>query len=89
MGNKDTAIEELKKQIQLGRERLGPEGVKQLEQMAKGLIPVSEVPAADQNLDTVPYDKETALKALEIYLQNHGDPEELERRILAMVDKQH
>lgn len=79
MGNKEKAIEELKKQIQEGKERLGPEGVKRLQELAKNNISPSNPNIPE---DSVPYDKETALKALELFIQNHGDPEWLRQEIL-------
>jgi len=86
MNSRQKAIEELKKQIELGKERLGPEGVKELQRMAKGIQAPSSV-STNIPEDSVPYDKETALKALELYLQNHGDPERLRKQILEMVNK--
>ena len=85
MTEREKALEELKKQIKLGRERLGPEGIKQLENMAKGI----NSPAGSQGIpaDSEPYDRETAMKALEIFIQNHGDPEWLRQEILKMVNK--
>jgi len=86
MSSREKAIAELKKQIRLGRERLGPEGIKELEKLAKGLRkPKPEAPAAPPG--AVPYDRESALKAFEIFLKNHGDPKEFEKRLLALLKK--
>lgn len=84
MDKKKKAIEELKKQIKLGRERLGPEGIKELEKLAQGLQPTRK-PATPPG--TVPYDKVAAMKAFELFLKNHGDPEEFKRRLLAELRK--
>ena len=83
MDSKKKAIEELKKQIKLGRERLGPEGVRELEKLAKTIQ--RPKPAAPPGM--VPYDKQSALKAFELFLQNHGDPREFEKRLLALLKK--
>jgi len=85
MDKKQQAIEELKKQRQLARERLGPEGIKELEKLAKSmgqLSPKQQLPPG-----TVPYDKESALAAFKMFLKNHGDPKEFEKRLRAMINK--
>jgi hypothetical protein len=85
MDKKQKAIEELKKQRKLARERLGPEGVKELEKLAKGL----NKPKASSTVPpgSVPYDKKAALAAFQMFLKNHGDPKEFERRLREMINK--
>ena len=85
MDERQKAINELKKQIKLGRERLGPEGIKQLEKLAKGLT--SPKAAALLPSGTVPYDKKAAIAAFQLFLKNHGDPVEFERRLREMIKK--
>lgn len=85
MDKKQKAIEELKKQRKLARERLGPEGVKELEHLAKGLQKVKKSVVIPPN--SVPYDKKSALAAFELFLKNHGDPKEFERRLREMISK--
>ena len=85
MDQKKKAIEELKKQIKLGRERLGPEGIKELEKLAKGLQ--NRKPAPDLPEGMVPYDKKAAMAAFQHFLKNHGDPKEFEKRLLALLKK--
>jgi hypothetical protein len=86
MDKKQKAIEELKKQRKLARERLGPEGVKELEKLAKGLnkpkAASSAVPPG-----SIPYDKMAAMAAFQMFLKNHGDPAEFERRLREMINK--
>jgi hypothetical protein len=85
MDKKQKAIEELKKQRKLARERLGPEGVRELEKLAKGLgkpKPPSGLPPG-----SIPYDKKAALDAFRLFLKNHGDPTEFERRLREMINK--
>jgi hypothetical protein len=86
MDKKKKAIEELQKQIKLGRERLGPEGVRELEKLAQNL----KAPKTGSALppDSVPYDKKAAMAAFQFFLKNHGDPEEFERRLKAMINKE-
>ncbi|MBI3441071.1 MAG: hypothetical protein HY052_04605 [Proteobacteria bacterium] len=85
MSSRQKAIEELKKQIRLGRERLGPDGIKELEKLAaaaqkqKPAVP-PEVPPG-----MLPYDKKAAAKALEIFLKNHGNPKEFEKRLRELL----
>ncbi len=53
MDKKQKAIEELKKQRKLARERLGPEDVRELEKLAKGLsnpMPSSALPPGSLHL---------------------------------------
>jgi len=85
MDKKQKAIEELKKQRSLARERLGPEGVKELEKLAKNLGKPKAGAAVPS--DSVPYDKKAALAAFQMFLKNHGDPAEFERRLREMIKK--
>jgi hypothetical protein len=88
MNSKQKAIEELKKQRQLARERLGPEGVKKLEKLAKGLSSpqkAAKSPAVPPGF--VPYDKKSALEAFQLFIKNHGNPAEFERRLREMINK--
>ncbi len=89
MGDKQKAIEELKKQRRLARERIGPEGVKKLEKMASDLQKNGNIAVAGDALTDgmVPYDKQAALAAFEMFLKNHGDPVEFERRLRALIAK--
>ncbi len=85
MDKKKQAIEELKKQRQLARERLGPEGVKELEKLARGLNKQQAATAIPPG--SVPYDKKAAIAAFQMFLKNHGDPKEFERRLRDMINK--
>jgi hypothetical protein len=85
MDKKQKAIEELKKQRQLARDRLGPEGVKELEKLAKGMAQARASSAIPPG--SVPYDKKAALAAFQMFLKNHGDPQEFERRLREMINK--
>lgn len=90
MDKKKQAIEELKKQIKLGRERLGPEGIRELEKLARGLQDGSRKLKASAPLlpdGMVAYDKKAAMAAFQMFLKNHGDPEEFERRLKALIQK--
>lgn len=85
MDKKQQAIEELKKQRQLARDRLGPEGVKELEKLAKSMGNPKTSPKLPPG--SVPYDKKAALAAFQKFLENHGDPVEFERRLREMINK--
>ena len=88
MDSRQKAIEELKKQTRLARERLGPEGLKELKKLAKGIQkpkPKPKTPAIPEGM--IPYDKKAAAKALEIFLKNHGDPREFEKRLRELLKK--
>jgi hypothetical protein len=89
MDSRQKAIEELKKQTRLARERLGPEGVKELEKLAKAMQkPKSKAPPAPKAPEgMIPYDKKAAAKAFEIFLKNHGDPKEFEKRLRELLKK--
>jgi hypothetical protein len=86
MDGKQKAIEEFKRQRQQARERLGPEGVKELEKLAKSLT--GQKPAPPLPPGMVAYDKKAALQAFQLFLKNHGDPEDFERRLKEMLKKQ-
>lgn len=85
MDKRQKAIEELKKQIRLGRERLGPEGIKALEKLAKGAQKPAKRPEPPSGM--VPYDKKAAAQALEIFLKNHGDAKGFQKKLLDMLKK--
>ena len=85
MDSRQKAIEKLKRQIKLERERLGPEGVKELEKLAKNIIKPKQINALPDKI--MHYDKKEALKAFEFFLKNHGDPEEFEIRLREMIKK--
>ena len=89
MDKKQKAIEELKKQRQLARERLGPEGVKELEKLAKSMGKAKPNATTGSSVPpgSVPYDKKAALAAFQMFLKNHGDPREFERRLREMINK--
>ena len=74
--------------MKLAKDRLGPEGVKELQKLARGINPppvASGRPLAPEG--HVPYDKKAALQALELFMKNHGDPEELKKKILELLKK--
>lgn len=79
MGDKTKAIEELKRQMQHAKAKLGPERIAELQRMLQGSRTVRED-------DLIPYDRDTAMKALEIFIENHGDPEWLRAEILKRVN---
>lgn len=85
MDKKQKAIEELKKQRQLARDRLGPEGIKELEKLAKTMGNPKTAPNIPPGF--VPYDKAAAMAAFKKFLENHGDPAEFERRLREMIKK--
>jgi len=82
--SKKDAINELKKQIEREKKRLGPEKLQELQSMAKDILKGDEKSTAPA---TVPYDKKSAMKALRLYIENHANPEQLEKQILEMLKK--
>lgn len=93
MDKRQQAIAELKRQMHLARERLGPEGIKALENLARaqqqGMKQASFQPPkpAAPPPGMVPYDRAAAARALEIFLNNHGDPEGFEKKLRALLKK--
>jgi len=67
MNSKQKAIKELKKQIRMERERIGPNGIKELEKLAKNIIKPEQMDALPAGM--VPYDKKAAIKAFEIFFK--------------------
>lgn len=93
MDTRQQAIAELKRQMQLAKERLGPEGIKALESLAraqqqgqKHAAPPPSKPMTPPP-GMVPYDRAAAARALEIFLNNHGDPEGFEQKLRALLKK--
>jgi|GEM_PF-4486314 len=76
---KINAIKALKKQIEMEKERLGPEKLKELQAMAQDIM--------KGNNNSVPYDKKSAMEALRLYIKNHEYPEKIEKQILEMLNR--
>ena len=60
MDSRQKAIENLKKQIKLERERLGPEGIKELEKLAKNIIKPKQINIPPNKM--IPYNKKAGFK---------------------------
>jgi hypothetical protein len=84
MNTRDKALELLKKQMALQKERLDPK----LLETAQKAAAIRQEGRAKENL--VPYDREAAARAVQLFLQNHDAPEEFEQRLLALLkSKEH
>jgi hypothetical protein len=81
MSSRDKALEILKKQMQVQKERLDPK----LLQIAGKAAALKQEGKAQK--DMVPYDREAAAKAVQLFLKNHGDRADFEQRLLAMLRK--
>jgi len=85
MNSRDKAIAELRKQMAEAKARLGPEKMRELEALAKRMNPPSASAPAEK--DSVPYDRKTATKAIELFLQGHENPGRLKTLLLALLKK--
>ncbi len=81
MSSRDEALEILKKQMQVQKERLDPK----LLQIAGKAAALKKEGKAQKNM--VPYDREAAAKAVQLFLKNHDDRADFEQRLLAMLRK--
>jgi hypothetical protein len=81
MSSRDEALEILKKQMQVQKERLDPK----LLQIAGKAAALKQEGKAQKNM--VPYDREAAAKAVQLFLKNHDDRADFEQRLLAMLRK--
>lgn len=81
MSSRDKALEILKKQMQVQKERLDPK----LLQIAGKAAALKQEGKAQK--DMVPYDREAAAKAVQLFLKNHDDRADFEQRLLAMLRK--
>ncbi len=79
MSSRDKALEILKKQMQVQKERLDPK----LLQIASKAAALKQEGKAQK--DMVPYDREAAAKAVQLFLKNHDDRDDFEQRLLAML----
>ncbi len=79
MSSRDKALEILKKQMQVQKERLDPK----LLQIAGKAAALKQEGKAQK--DMVPYDREAAAKAVQLFLKNHDDRADFEQRLLAML----
>lgn len=78
MGTRDKAIEELKKQMALQKERIDPK----LLQAARKAANLKQEGRAKK--DMVPYDREAAADAVALFLHNHAD-KDFEQRLRALL----
>ncbi|MBL8711845.1 MAG: hypothetical protein JNM12_03015 [Alphaproteobacteria bacterium] len=81
MSSRDKALEILKKQMQAQKARLDPK----LLQIAGKAAALKQEGKAQK--DMVPYDREAAAKAVQLFLKNHDDRADFEQRLLAMLRK--
>jgi hypothetical protein len=79
MNDREKALEELKRHIKEQKARVDPEVLKRAEEAARARMPSGGT--------SVPYDRESAAKAVELFLRSHPDPKDLERLIAAIVAK--
>lgn len=79
MTPREKALLELKEKIREQRERIDPKVLK----MAAKAAALSQEGKAGQ--DMVPYDRETAAKAVELFLRGRNDRAEFEERLMALI----
>lgn len=86
MSKRDDAIEILKKQIREQRARIDPEVLKKAAASLNRPSPTKENKKA--SAETVPYDREAAHRAVELFLQNGGERREAFcKKLLALSQK--
>jgi len=85
---KEMAIAALKEQIKMHKEKLSDSELKEMQEIAQKIMKGERnIPAPNSKLPkgSIPYDKDSAMQALKLYIQNSDDPEETERRILEIL----
>lgn len=83
MDDKEKAIEDLKKRLREQKARINPEILASAVAAAKNKM---EKPAPEE-ADTVPYDKEAAGKAVELFLRSHSNAAEFRKKLLLFLKK--
>ncbi len=78
MSDRKKAIEELKRLMEEQKARLDPEVLAKAMAAAEGKKPAPS---------SVPYDKEAATKAVELFLKNHGDAGDFSKKLLKFMQK--
>lgn len=90
--SKDQAIKALKEQIKSKKAEMSPAELDEMNNIAQRILSGEKNIAAPHSAlprDSEPYDKESAMKALKLYIENSDDPVAAEKRILEMLkDKQ-
>jgi hypothetical protein len=77
MDKREKALQELQRQIREQKARLDPR-----------LLEMAAAAAGDgKKTETIPYDRESATKAVEMFLANHGDSKGFRQRLLEMIRK--
>jgi hypothetical protein len=78
MNSREKALEELKRRIEEQKARIDPRLLRQAE---KAALSGAKAPQA------AAYDRTTAIRAIEIFLEEHGDREGFERRLAEFIFK--
>ncbi len=82
MSSRDKALEILKKQMAVQKQRLDPK----LLQIAEKAASLKQEGRAQK--DMVPYDREAAARAVQLFLKNHEDRGAFEQQLLDLLRKQ-
>lgn len=88
--SKEQAIKSLKEQIKSKKAEMSQEDLDEMNKIANKIMSGEKNIAAPNSAlpkDSVPYDKEAAMKALRLYIENSDDPVEAEKRILELLKK--
>ena len=80
MSERDKAIDVLKKLISEQKSRIDPKI------LARAADAAGKKPAAEKS-GSVPYDREAAGKAVELFLKNHGDAPGFKEKLLQLLKK--
>ena len=78
MDSREKALEELKRRIEEQKARVDPRLLRLAEKAAR---------AGVQDGETRPYDRAAAVRAVEIFLEEHRDRKGFERKLAALIFK--
>jgi hypothetical protein len=88
LDKRESAIEQLKKLIRDRRAQIDPAVLEKARLAAEKAGREKKKPAAPQAPPgTVPYDRESAQKAVELFLSGHPQQKEFSRRLIDMLAK--
>ncbi len=86
--SKEQAVKALKEQIKNKRAEMSPSELEEMNNIAQRILSGEkniEAPNSSLPKNEEPYDKESAMKALKLYIENSDNPADAEKRIFEML----
>jgi len=89
--SKEQAVKALKEQIKTKKASMSQKELEEMSNIANRILKGEKnIPAPNSQLPkgAVPYDKESAIEALKLFIKNSDDPEKAQEKILKILEAQ-